>query len=157
MISKSDLVILVVASSALAVGIYRWHQNTTDVSAITIPASANTSISSTVDSNASSTEQIVEGSTRVIDGSAIAATQLSNGNNQVIVQTIPEQPPVSGIVVTSSAESTESVQLGSHTVRSGDYLGKIANQYGTDVDTLRDLNGINGSIIQIGQQILYPL
>jgi len=72
-------------------------------------------------------------------------------NNQVVVQTLPEPATVTEVVVTSSAQT-----VGSHIVQSGDYLGKIANQYGTDVQTLRDLNGISGSVIQIGQEILYP-
>ncbi len=157
MISKSDIVILVLASSALGVGIYRWHQNTQDVNAITIPASSRVVA-------APASDNMVAGNTRVIDGTRNPLQDgVSNGQtNQVTVQTIPEQQPVSGIVVsdsvtTSSDVSTNSVQLGSHRVRSGDYLGKIAQQYGTDVNTLREINGISGSIIQIGQEILYPL
>lgn len=136
MISTSDIVILVVASGALAVGVYRWHQNTQDVSAITIPASSR---------------QVVE--------PAINAPQAP----ELVVRTIVDTDPVTEIIVPQQSEVaalSENIQdpsLGTHRVVSGDFLGKIAQQYGTDVDTLRELNGISGSLIEVGQEILYPL
>lgn len=157
-ISKSDLVILVLASGALAFGVYRWHQNTQDVNAITIPAS-----------NRVATEPahktVVAGGTRVIEGPANLIKTPGNsiesqGSNQVVVQTLPNPTPVAEIVVNetvSSSSATGSIQLGTHLVRSGDYLGKIAQQYGTDVNTLRDLNGISGTVIHVGQELFYPL
>lgn len=143
MISKSDLVILVVASAALGFGVFRWHQNTQDVNAITIPASNR------VSAEPAANKTVVAGSTRVIESSS----------NQVVVQTLPNPEPVPEIVVndTTTSSAAESVNLGTHLVRSGDYLGKIANQYGTDVNTLRDLNGITGTVIHVGEEILYPL
>ena len=42
-------------------------------------------------------------------------------------------------------------------MRSGDYLGRIAQRHGTSVAVLRELNGIRGSTIQVGQRIRYPL
>lgn len=135
MISTSDIVILVVASSALAVGVYRWHENTQDVSAITIPASSR---------------QAVE--------PGIEAPQ-----PELTVRTIVDTDPVTEIVVPQASEVTtlsENVQnpaLGTHRVVSGDILGRIARQYNTDVETLRELNGISGSLIEVGQEILYPL
>lgn len=136
MISTSDIVILVVASGALAVGVYRWHENTQDVSAITIPASS---------------KQAVE--------PGIEAPQAP----ELTVRTIVDSDPVTEIIVPQTSEvatSSESVAnpaLGTHRVVSGDILGRIARQYDTDVETLRELNGINGSLIEVGQEILYPL
>ncbi|NND90846.1 MAG: LysM peptidoglycan-binding domain-containing protein [Granulosicoccus sp.] len=46
---------------------------------------------------------------------------------------------------------------GVHVVKSGEYLGKIAQMYGTTVATLREINGISGSLIEVDQQIRYPL
>jgi peptidoglycan lytic transglycosylase D len=43
-----------------------------------------------------------------------------------------------------------------HTVRSGDTLSGIAEQYGTTVRQLRDSNRIQGSTIRIGQNLLVP-
>lgn len=154
MISKSDLLILVVASSALAVGIYRWHTNTQDVSAITIPASSRVAVVETAES-----VDAVNGS-QLSNDSMLSTTVASTDNansNPVVVQTIAETEPVQAIVVETTTATSESQSLGVHQVQSGDYLGKIAQQYNTDVQTLRDLNGISGTIIQIGQDILYPL
>ncbi len=154
MISKSDLLILVVASSALAVGIYRWHTNTQDVSAITIPASSRVAVVETAES-----VDAVNGS-QLSNDSMLSTTVASTDNansNPVVVQTITETEPVQAIVVETTTATSESQSLGVHQVQSGDYLGKIAQQYNTDVQTLRDLNGISGTIIQIGQDILYPL
>lgn len=146
MISTSDIVILVVASGALAVGIYRWHENTQDVSAITIPANSRmvNVEPEPVISNAN-TLTLVNGNT------ASVSTQA----NAEVVQVLPEATPVTNIVVPET--ETETQRLGSHRVVSGDYLSKLAQQYGTDTQTLRDINGISGSVIRIGDEILYPL
>jgi len=152
-ISTSDIVILVAASSALAVGVYRWHSNTQDVSAITIPANNRVVVESVNTPNAAALD-----STPLTDSVPLATvvkteTVTPASNEPVLIQTTP----VENVVVTSTEPVPDSVSLGSHQVRAGDYLGKIADQYGTDVQTLRDLNNINGSIIQIGQEIFYPL
>jgi len=159
-IAKSDLIILVLASSALAVGILRWHKNTQDVSAITIPASANSHVTGSrvaasrviVEPAQNSTTATVQ-TAELVDNSANATSQ-SNSTNQIETKTLPQPIPVVEVVVASDA--TQAPNLGTHLVQSGDYLGKIANQYNTDVQTLRKLNNISGSVIQIGQEILYP-
>ncbi len=179
MISKSDLIILVLASGALAIGIFRWHQNTQDVNAITIPASASSTASNSrvvvepVENSAvpNATAQTATVPTATVATSATTEAVIdsntpvnrsiqTDANGQIVVKTVAQpnaqpnaQPkPVVGVVV----ESDDAITWGSHIVQSGDYLGKIADQYGTDVQTLRDLNNIRGSIIQIGQEILYP-
>jgi len=171
-ISKSDFVILVVASGALAVGVFRWHQNTQDVSAVTIPASsrvivdpsqrntlpaANTVKTVTATTQTGANTQILNSETSVGQNIAIENGTVANNAAEVTVRTVAKAQPVVEVIVGSTAASNESINLGKHRVRSGDYLGKIARQYGTDVNTLRELNSINGSIIQIGQEILYPL
>jgi len=148
-ISKSDLFILVVASAALGVGIMRWHQNTQDVSAITVPASTRIV-----------TEPLEPVEVPVVNNDAITTA------NNTVVQSLPadakpvtvqtlNQPIVQEIQAEPTVQSTDQ-GLGVHRVESGDYLGKIAIQYGTDVQTLRRLNNIDGSIILVGQEILYP-
>ena len=66
--------------------------------------------------------------------------------NRPIVQEIQAEPTVQ-----SSDQG-----LGVHRVEPGDYLGKIAIRYDTDVQTLRNINGIEGSTILVGQEIRYP-
>ena len=46
---------------------------------------------------------------------------------------------------------------GVYRVRGGDYLGLIAERFGTTVATLRRLNGLEGNLIYVGQQIRYPV
>jgi len=43
-----------------------------------------------------------------------------------------------------------------HTVRRGDTLTSIARNYGVSTDALREANGLRGSTIQKGQQLLIP-
>ncbi|GAB4377231.1 MAG: hypothetical protein Kow0075_05410 [Salibacteraceae bacterium] len=44
-----------------------------------------------------------------------------------------------------------------YTVRSGDYLGKIANQHGCTVRQLQQWNNLSGTTLQIGQRLaIYP-
>jgi len=154
-ISKSDLVILVVASGALAVGISRWYQNTQDVSAVTIPASATSNV---LVEPAQNSDLAVFKTVESVDTPTNTSIQ-TDSEGQVVVKTVPQPEPVVDIVVgtDTTAETTSAPTLGLHTVQSGDYLGKIADQYGTDVQTLRELNNISGTIIQIGQEIFYPL
>ena len=169
MISKSDLLILIVASSALAVGIYRWHTNTQDVSAITIPANSRFAVvdPAVVDPAVVNPVEPVSSSQQSSDtmlGQTGDSTSLNAqsgddnlNNDPVVVQTITESAPVQGIVVESTAATSAAQSVGVHQVQTGDYLGKIALQYDTDVQTLRDLNGLTGTIIHVGEDILYPL
>jgi len=43
-----------------------------------------------------------------------------------------------------------------YTVKSGDSLWKIANEYNTTVDTLMDVNNLKGTTLTINQQLLIP-
>ncbi len=146
MIAKSDLIILVLSASALAVGVYRWQLNTQAAGIAALPAPASV---------ASSTHRpatTVLGSTDNTNGTA------ASGFNQPDVIEVQASAVGEPIVVEDTGPIDEAPQslYGTYRVRSGDYLGLIAQRFGTDVATLRELNGINGSIIQVGQQIRYP-
>ncbi|WP_321276341.1 LysM peptidoglycan-binding domain-containing protein [Thiomicrorhabdus indica] len=57
------------------------------------------------------------------------------------------------------AENPEkfTVQWQRHKVKSGDYLGKIANQYGTRVAAIKQLNHLRNSNIRVNQTLLIPI
>ena len=59
-------------------------------------------------------------------------------------------------VATSDGNAGEPL-YGVYRVRDGDYLGRIADEVGTSVSTLRSLNGIEGNLILVDQELRYPL
>lgn len=130
MIQKSDLFILVFASAGLAVGIFRWHNNTQNVSSVTIPASSKVVIPAP--------EMPPEPT----------SLKLSVANQ---VSTLPADSAVDAQTVTP-----ERVEFMEYTVQPGDYLSKIAVEYDTDVSTLKRLNDLNGTTIHAGQTLVYP-
>ena len=54
-------------------------------------------------------------------------------------------------------EKIEVLRYGSHIVQPGDTLSQIAEQHGTSVGILQQINNIDGSLIVIGQTLNYPL
>lgn len=56
--------------------------------------------------------------------------------------------PVSNTTQTSSNTSTSV-----YVVKSGDYLAKIANQYNTTVENIRQLNNLKTNVIYVGQKL----
>ena len=132
MIQKTDLLILVIATAGLSVGIYRWYENTQNVSAVTIQASSTVLIpapemppepkSITVSAPASESEIIV-------------ATQIEEAHS----------------INSDQAEFAEYI------VRNGDVLSRIALRHNTDVPTLQRLNRMSGTAIYAGQTLVYPL
>lgn len=172
MIAKSDLFILIVSSSLLAAGIYRWQHNLASLA----PQS------SVINSAHNNNTRPPANSTLVSaqSGSAAANSQVSlpRVNATVITSTNPTtistQPradlnspgnSVSGkplqntgaIVPTTVSTQPNGPLYGAYQVEQGDYLGKIALTYGTTVNTLMGINELPDTVIEVGQIILYPL
>ncbi|WP_035508677.1 C40 family peptidase [Halobacillus karajensis] len=53
----------------------------------------------------------------------------------------------------SSSSSSSSSQTSTYTVKSGDSLWLIANNYGTSVSNLKNLNGLSSNTIYVGQKL----
>jgi membrane-bound lytic murein transglycosylase D len=79
--------------------------------------------------------------------------------------TAPDRPPELlvplGTAATLEASATrltqaERVRWRYYRVRRGDNLGGIAKEFGTSVAQLRRANGINGSLIRVGQKLMIP-
>ena len=186
MIAKSDVIILVVSASALAAGIYRWQHNMTMMPPVRSTASAPTAavlnsntkppqtISNAVPSNAS---VAVPDSNAVVTGN-ISANATLNGavtTGDTAINAVRNVNAVSSggtgvengtqnATLTSSSSSSDLNNIrpteplyGTYLVQTGDYLGKIAETFGTTVAALRSINDLDGSLIDINQEILYPL
>ncbi|MEE9333903.1 MAG: LysM peptidoglycan-binding domain-containing protein [Granulosicoccaceae bacterium] len=132
MIQKTDLLILVLATAGLSVGIYRWHENTQNVSAVTIPASSMVVIPAP---EMPPEPTNVGVSASVSDTETVVAAQIEAAHS----------------ITPAQNEFLE------HVVRSGDSLSRIATRYSTDVSTLQRLNRIDGTAIYAGQTLIYPI
>lgn len=53
--------------------------------------------------------------------------------------------------------TVEEVKYETYTVKSGDSLYKIANQYNTTVNTLMQINNLTSNLLQVGQKLLIPI
>ena len=153
MIAKSDLIILVVSASALTLGIARWQSNTAAPSSARIEApAAPTPPTPAITTAAGPTTAIVPPAASgtapgAVADAAPAALPAASG-------AVP-QGPVSpaGPLVTEAAEDPA---YGVHEVVGGDNLGAIAIRFGTSVATLREINGLDGTRILVGQRLRYP-
>jgi membrane-bound lytic murein transglycosylase D len=79
--------------------------------------------------------------------------------------TAPDRPPELLVPLGSAAileagatrlTQAERVRWRYYRVRRGDNLGAIAKQFSTSVAQLRRANGINGSLIRVGQKLMIP-
>lgn len=157
-IAKSDLFILVVSASLLAVGIYRWQDNLAVLSANaqqsqvqqTTPNN-NTSVVSAI-STAS-----VAAPTTIATVSSVQTTAPVVVSNQAAIDTIVVSSVDDSATTISNTTEIRRPLLGTYLVVSGDYLSKIAQQFGTTVETLQEINNIDGTRIDVGQLIQFPL
>jgi len=138
-IAKSDIIILVLASSLLAVGVNRWSGNLQAAEAGMLATNQQSIPVPTIQTPAPTvvasldTQQATEPALPVVAVAPAAPTAVS----------VPADNPVNA--------------YGVHTVSSGEYLGLIAQQYSTTVATLRAINELDGNLILVGQELQYPL
>ena len=185
MIAKSDVIILVVSASALAAGVYRWQSNMTMISTAQSISSAPTA--AVLDSKQSTTYAMANtaqpaASTSVVTNTlavtnniatsapvnrAVVTGNTANNGTQIVSVTNNGNTAARNVVGNANQSNNGNNNndnnqatgplYGAYLVRSGDYLGKIAETYGTTVETLRSINNITGSLIEVDQEILYPL
>ncbi|MDB4223047.1 LysM peptidoglycan-binding domain-containing protein [Granulosicoccus sp.] len=160
MIGKSDLFILVVSGSLLVAGIYRWQSNLSlmsanvqQVSVQPVNQSSNTAVTSAISANNAISQTTISAVTGVQTSTPIVVSEQSSTTN--IVANNNEQVLIDVPVL--DAPDNNQPLFGRYTVVSGDYLSKIAQRYGTTVQTLQDVNNINGTLIEVGQEIRFPL
>lgn len=177
MIAKSDITILALASALLAFGLFRAYGNSPQ----NLVVSKNTTISKATrqpretvvsSSTAPTSARVTNEATAVSENSALADTDDSAiveiATNDPVTEVQPglNKSDLEGATViveastvidqTNPPDEAEGVLLMVHTVRSGEYLSLLAQRYDTTVETLQELNGISGTTIQIGQDLIYP-
>ena len=156
--------------SALGGGVYRWQNNIGTVPTITIPASLQSSIRNPVDAISANSSSTVAANAATGERQSINTTSpiIVNEPDAPITVVVDGEtggvaPSVAGDVQANNADLTGNSLIGSdplfgeHEVVSGDYLGRIANDYGTSVNELRRMNNLSGSTIFVGQKLKYPL
>ena len=164
MIDKSDLIIFVISASLLTVGIYRWQTNlpqkaTDPVQAKTqrVAPESNPTVVSAISSTNAATQTTISAVTSVQTSLPLNNQLPLNDQSKtrnIVVSTLEATP--SPILSTSSVDNNQPL-LGTYIVVSGDYLSKIAKRYGTTVETLQEINNLSGTMIDVGQQIFFPL
>jgi len=155
-IAKSDLFILVLSASLLAVGIARWQSNVSKMEQVHAQQTLNAPAASSR-SNGPAVSALGENNnairTTVTTVTGIQTSSSASAPVSVDTPVNATQSSQAAVPVTQLAEPL----YGTYTVVAGDYLSKIAVQYGTTVQTLQDINNIQGTLIDVGQQLRYPL
>lgn len=173
MISKSDLIILVVSATALGAGLYRWQRDLAAPLVATAPplpveraVGEGTDVAGDVtrgtDAEAEPDGAIVV--RRVPDAAPASAADPVIGavaRENTATAARPASAPAPADAATALPASTRSngdtALYGRYVIREGDYLGKLANRFGTSVATLQSINDLDGTTIHVGEELRYPL
>lgn len=75
--------------------------------------------------------------------------QESGGTTERVEPSEPDEEPRESIVAPGSSRSNTY-----YTVRSGDYLNRIASEHGMTTQELRELNNLEEDVIRVGQQLI---
>ena len=142
MIAKSDLPILVVSSTLLAVAIYRWDQNTRNVDTSTVLANTTGSLPADSTTPDLTNQEIISTASQSNTSADI------NSDVNASTQFVAPQTPTTVVIEQPVTVETAS-PFATHTVRSGDSLSEIAARYNTTVNELQTINGISGSTTQL--------
>lgn len=187
MIAVSDAVLILVSAAVLGSGIYRWQNNVEQANlansrpAATNPAGGQNNIAASIAAQSTETNSqtpttnnsivntTVSTGTQVISATGTSGNVPADGSTATIERTqenvvVADPAPTSTINVADDNATTANNNAiadvppyGSYIVKSGDSLSLIAEQYGTTVSILQNVNGIAGSLITVGQELRYPL
>jgi len=167
MIAISDGALILVSVVVLGSGLIRWQGNVNDaMQASARPAvSAQVGQKNTVAANVANRPLANAESTSSAgqrNESVIASSVNNESTQKTVVEVKPDATATTDVadditVAVSNSAATDGGLYGSYIVKSGDSLSTIARQYGTSVSALQAMNGIDGSLITIGQELRYPL
>lgn len=177
MIAMSDAIILLVSASLLGSGVYRWqssleqNQATTPIAGQILPANAQPEQVQNRVANAESPalndETSIQSQSQgrfIGKPTAAPLTPSDQSGAQIAGQAEPLTTPGSNLAgessqapATAAPQVAEAALYGIHVVRSGDTLSMLSERYGTTVSALQSINSINGTLINVGQELRYPL
>ncbi len=171
MIGKSDLVILAISGTLLAIGIYRWQSSLQPVERPSVavrapapqpapgnvPLTSNTAQGNGSQSAVSPTADVVQGvASTAADAGGVNDSASETASDSSSQATTPETG-TGGIAGETTADAQDTGLYGTYIVEPGDNLTYIAGILDTSVETLRSLNDIEGSLIYVDQRLRYPL
>ena len=160
MVAVSDAVLVLVSATVLGAGLLHWQNNvdkaisasqrpvnSARINQLPLPASVPAEQNILV----AQREPITSANTFTAEQANYeASVNQTNGANGEL-----SSPAVSANATANSALNAS--RYGDYFVQSGDSLSQIAEQYDTSVSLLQQINGLDGTVIQIGQKIQYPL
>lgn len=91
---------------------------------------------------------------RIAQRFGVSVNDIINANN--LSGNVLQIGQVLRIPITSTQLPDNESNYITYTVKSGDSLWKIANQYNTTVDAIRNINNLTSNTLQIGQVLLIP-
>ena len=167
MISKSDLIILVVSATALGAGLYRWQSGLDGPLVATAPPP---NVERVVDEPADVSANVVRDAgdeaaavvvRRVPDAAPADAVDPVLGaparEDAATAVLSPSPAPAPDGAVTALPADGDTALYGRYVIREGDYLGLLANRFGTSVAALQSINDLDGTTIHVGEELRYPL
>ncbi len=166
MVAKSDIVILLLSASVLGFGLTRLDFDSAPYSN-RVAAPSNTLQQREPDSYTvrTTTNNTSAGSTTINTPPlpATPETVIMQASGQSETPVIAADLPASASTNTLEQIESETVQSevfvpnAFHRVRRGESLSLLARRYNTTVEELQRLNNLTGTVIQIDQQLLYPV
>lgn len=145
MIAKTDLTIMTLASALLIVAIARSETDIRPQAPVVASSYNNAATPPPMSDNMSSNTVTVATNTSTQNANPITAIERAGGD-----------------VVSASAETfkepdvIKDASFRTHVVKNGDVLSRIAVKYNTSVSQLQALNNLRGTVIHVGQELVYP-
>ena len=156
MVAVSDAVLVLVSVTVLGAGLLRWQNNVDQaISARQVQVNSARVNQQPLPASVPAEQNILVAQREPITSANTFAAEQASYNPQVDQTNGTDgglAVPANGDNATANAPS-----YGDYYVQSGDSLSEIAEQYNTSVSQLQQINNLNGTVIQIGQQIQYPL
>ena len=160
MVAVSDAVLVLVSATVLGAGLLHWQNNVDKaISASQRPVNSAQINQQPLPASVPAEQNILVAQREPITSANTFAAEQANFETSVD-QTNAANAGLSSQSVSASATTNPAINAssyGDYVVQSGDSLSLIAEQYNTSVSLLQQINSLDGTVIQIGQTLQYPL